>query len=367
VPDNLKQLREDFVRRFPKEKLSKMTLEEYAGEYSDENFFSFCHWLKFKTKDLGDIHDGNNSKFGVYWNRDNQKWEWNRYLQSSNAQLAFKKLKDGLVQLIEKADLKDFSSLNYISTVKYFVRTKTLYLYFPEEFLPIIYSRHTDGFLKYFNQTPQDNYHDKNRQLLIFLKSQPEFSGFDTLQMMRFLYRLLPQREQDSPDVDIEVISKTMNPQNLKSIQHLLTITKLTKNLILYGSPGTGKTFTVNEFAKFFLDNQLQSPITPKQLKLDVMKGMTWHDAIALAIYVNFKSKNLFKVPKLVEDELIQTYWKTTKTQKLSNMIHAMLQIHTDVEVETVKYGISKRQPPYLFEKTQDGFWFLTDLGKEYV
>jgi 5-methylcytosine-specific restriction protein B len=39
--------------------------------------------------------------------------------------------------------------------------------------------------------------------------------------------------------------------------------------------------------------------------------------------------------------------------------------MHTDPSVETVK--IAKRQPPYLFEKNQDGFWFLTDSGKEYV
>ena len=83
--------------------------------------------------------------------------------------------------------------------------------------------------------------------------------------------------------------------------------------------------------------------------------------------YVNHEKGKLFKVTELVKDNLIDAFWKTTKTQKLSNMIHAMLQIHTDVSVETVKYGISKRQSPYLFEKTKNGDWFLTDLGREYI
>jgi 5-methylcytosine-specific restriction protein B len=84
-------------------------------------------------------------------------------------------------------------------------------------------------------------------------------------------------------------------------------------------------------------------------------------------MYVNYKKGKLFKVTELVKDNLIDAFWKMTKTQKLSNMIHAMLQIHTDIAVETVKYGISKRQPPYLFEKTKNGDWFLTDLGREYI
>ncbi|MCY7331195.1 MAG: AAA family ATPase [Pseudanabaena sp. CAN_BIN31] len=356
MPENLKQLREEFIKIFPKENLSQMTLDQYAlGKHDRKIDNIFCHWLEYKTDKLGSIKGGNASKFGIYWNQNEEKWEWNKLLHNDNPDLAFQKLKTDLVNLIEAANLGKFDELDEIGDKeRNVIRAKPLYLYFPDEFLPISNQSHLDNFLRYFGQTPKEGAHSKNRQLLEYLQEKIEFNGFDTLQIMNFLYHFLPKG----------IITKPMLSKTLQVIQK---ITEHTQNLILYGSPGTGKTFTVNQFAKLFLDNQLQSPITPEQLKLDTIKGLTWHDAIALAIYVNFKSKNLFKVPKLVEDELIQTYWKTTKTQKLSNMIHAMLQIHTDVEVETVKYGISKRQPPYLFEKTQDGFWFLTDLGKEYV
>jgi MoxR-like ATPase len=159
--------------------------------------------------------------------------------------------------------------------------------------------------------------------------------------------------------------SKAITPS--KNVENLQQIQASTKNIILYGSPGTGKTYTVSQFAKLFLSKQLQSPITLEQRRQDSLKGLTWHEAIAFAMYVNYKKGKLFKVTELVKDDLVNAFWKTTKTQKLSNMIHAMLQIHTDVSVETVKYGISKRQPPYLFEKTKDGDWFLTDLGREYI
>jgi 5-methylcytosine-specific restriction protein B len=46
-------------------------------------------------------------------------------------------------------------------------------------------------------------------------------------------------------------------------------------------------------------------------------------------------------------------------------MIQAMLQAHTDPSVGTVRY--SNRQKPFIFEKTVDSYWFLTDEGIEYV
>lgn len=42
-----------------------------------------------------------------------------------------------------------------------------------------------------------------------------------------------------------------------------------------------------------------------------------------------------------------------------------MLQIHTHPDVETVKY--KNRQPPYLFEKNQQGEWCLTEEGEGYI
>jgi len=356
MPDNLKHLREEFIKNFPKENLSEMTLDQYAlGKHDRKIDNIFCHWLEYKTDKLGSIKGGNASKFGIYWNQNEEKWEWNKLLHNDNPDLAFQKLKTDLVNLIEAVNLGKFDELDKIGDKeRNVIRAKPLYLYFPDEFLPISNQSHLDNFLRYFGQIPKEGAHSKNRQLLEYLQEKIEFNGFDTLQMMNFLYHFLPKG----------ILTKPMLSKTLQAIQK---ITEYTQNLILYGSPGTGKTFTVNQFAKLFLDNQLQSPITPEQLKLDAIKGLTWHDAIALAVYVNFKSTSLFKVPELVNNDLMQLYCNTTKTQKLSNMIHAMLQIHTDPKVEPVKYSIEKRQLPYLFEKNRDGSWFLTNLGKEYV
>jgi len=61
----------------------------------------------------------------------------------------------------------------------------------------------------------------------------------------------------------------------------------------------------------------------------------------------------------------MKNYWALTKTKKLNTKLWAELQIHTHPAVKTVEYA--NRRPPFLFEKTEQSEWFLTNDGKEYV
>jgi hypothetical protein len=73
---------------------------------------------------------------------------------------------------------------------------RRLYLYFPEEFLPINKPDHLRDFLRHFGEEPKEGPLACNRQLLLKLRSLPEFDGFDTRQMMQFLYDCLPHGEE---------------------------------------------------------------------------------------------------------------------------------------------------------------------------
>ena len=73
---------------------------------------------------------------------------------------------------------------------------KTLYMYFSNEFLPINSLNHLRDFLRCFGEEPKGELFACNRQLLAKIRSLPEFSGFDTQQMMRFLYNCLPYGEK---------------------------------------------------------------------------------------------------------------------------------------------------------------------------
>ncbi|MBD1848192.1 AAA family ATPase [Cyanobacteria bacterium FACHB-63] len=323
--------------------------------------------MEFKTHDLGSVAGGSSSKWGIWWSKNDQEWKWNKTFQCSDPNDAFSRIRSGLVSLINAAASDQFDQLEQIGSSQLGpnrngLRAKPLYLYFPDQFLPISNPYHLTHFLTFFGQQPVGGLHTKNRQLLKFLRSQPEFNGMDTLQMMAFLYSAIPpgDRAAKSP-------SESENPERAQlpeEIVQLATLTEETRNLILYGPPGTGKTYAVNKFASFFLGEQLTTPLAPEQQRREILQPLTWHDAIALAMYLE-RPKKYFKVPDLVNNPLIQEYLTLTKTQKLSNQIWAMLQIHTHPDVETVKY--KNRQPPYLFEKNQQSEWSLTEEGEGYI
>lgn len=366
IAPNLEQLRQDFLARFPKEELPNLTLEQYAIGRPD----SFCWWVEFRTRVLGSVSGGSSAKWGIYWNKSGQQWKWNKALQSEDPHKAFDKLKMGLLELLHAAEAGQFSQLDVIGSNKLganrnALRSKPLYLYFPDRFLPIANPYHLAHFLSVLGQTPQGGLHTKNRQLLEFLRAQPEFSGVDTFQMMDFLYGTFPPGDRDpeptSPDSGGGVVPMPMSEEVLQ----LATLADRTSNLILYGPPGTGKTYTVSRFANAYLKEQLQQPIPPEQRRRDLIQPLTWHEVIALVMYLQQPQKTHFKVAEIAQSPIVQEYWSLTKTQKLNNQIWAMLQIHTSPDVETVKY--KNRQRPFLFTKTEESEWSLTEEGEGYV
>src|SRR5262249_48341524 len=107
IPDDLRRLREEFVRRFPKEKLGEMTLQQYALGQEDSPD-SFCRWLEFRTKKLGSMMGGNVGKHGVWWSRKENCWRWNKSLGSQNAEDALARLRGGIAALVKAVEEKRF-------------------------------------------------------------------------------------------------------------------------------------------------------------------------------------------------------------------------------------------------------------------
>ena len=204
MPADVSELREAFVRRFPKERLADMTLEEYAvgtGTYDN-----FSYWLEYKTRKLGGIGGGNAAKTGVWWSKGEKGWQWNKKLFGSPEE-ALSRIKNGLVRLVEATEAGRFDELDkigeeQIGPVRY-LRSKPLYLYFPEQFLPMWHPDHIANFLKLFDAEPRGEVLARNRQLLKILRGFPEFEGFDTLQMMQFLYDSFPQRGAKGREVRV--------------------------------------------------------------------------------------------------------------------------------------------------------------------
>ena len=103
-----RQLRMEFVERFPAEKLGQMTLEQYAGGKPD----GFCYWLEYQTLELGSIKGGNSAKLGVWWSKSENQWRWNKIYAS--AEDAWERLRAGLVALVRAAEQGHLESLDEI-------------------------------------------------------------------------------------------------------------------------------------------------------------------------------------------------------------------------------------------------------------
>ncbi len=67
--DEKQKLYRSFQEKFPKDRLSSMTLEQYTGI---DNKDTFCYWLEHATQELGSIKGRNASKFGIYRFKKNQ-------------------------------------------------------------------------------------------------------------------------------------------------------------------------------------------------------------------------------------------------------------------------------------------------------
>lgn len=263
MPEDLQRLRAEFVQRFPKERLGEMTLEQYALglETSKE---SFCYWIERQTRELGSILGGSSRKFGVWWHKDTGRWRWNKAFNTESPEEALTQIKNGLLQLIEAVEAGHFAELDAIGAQTlgpncYSLRAKPLYLYFPDDFLPISNPEHLRYFLQKFGQLPQGDLHALNLQLLDYLRDLDEFAEFDTSQMMRFLYDTFsPSEAAPEPEPEEEVEGESLQPPPLPAILDYIAqspfifapenitnyhLSLLTKPLvILTGLSGTGKT-----------------------------------------------------------------------------------------------------------------------------
>lgn len=250
MPKELQDLRDQFVQRFPPDKLASLTLDEYAlGRPTSDD--SFSQWLEYKTKELGTGGGGYAIKHGVYWSKKAGAWAYPKSSFSS-PEAALSQVTQGLTELVHAVQSKQFSALDEIaqkelgSTLS-LLRIKALYLYFPDAFLPIGNPEHLRYFLTVFGQPTTGGAFTLNRRLLQTLKAQPDFAGMDTRQMMKFLYDRLPPPGWRTPQVD------PLDGTAPEELNALMSVTERTRNVILYGPPGTGKTWLTNRFVDYFL------------------------------------------------------------------------------------------------------------------
>lgn len=163
--------------------------------------------------------------------------------------------------------------------------------------------------------------------------------------------------EQMAFDVDFrnEVLSQLdYQTTTEKPMENINSDKKIPLNQILFGAPGTGKTYTLrNEyFPKYTIS---EKSISPESYFEEIVSGLTWWQAIALALLEMGTSK----VNDILENRWVSKKAILSESKNVRATIWGNLQFHTIIESKTVNY--TQRQTPYIFDKTKDKKWELLE------
>lgn len=122
------------------------------------------------------------------------------------------------------------------------------------------------------------------------------------------------------------------------------------RNVIYFGPPGTGKTWTLlNEERKKFVV-EAQSSGSEERLRA-LVADEPWWVVLAAALCKMGPSK----VPDIAEHPLVQARHSVSSAKRLRSTIWSSLQMHTTLASETVSY--TSRQEPLIFDKSPDSTW----------
>lgn len=200
LSEALAKKREGFQTRFPRQTLASLALDDYT---LGKRRGTFCWWLEYGTRELGSIRGGSAKKYIVYWSRKTNAWWYEP--QYTSAEDAFGDVRNALVRLVADAEAGNWGALDRVDSPlfgKRMVRVKTLSLYFPELFVPIASTADLLWYLRLFGASTESNGDviALNRRLRETLSALPEFDGWDTNQIVAFLYSRFRPGQSGSTD-----------------------------------------------------------------------------------------------------------------------------------------------------------------------
>ncbi|GAB06395.1 AAA domain-containing protein [Gordonia amarae] len=202
-PESLRATQQDehdsFLERFPLERWPDMTLDDYAlGTGASTPGYS--HQLEFGTPNLGSIRGGSATKHVVF-RRANGEWSFPSGFAGVDD--AWQRLRTGFVRMFELAQAGEWAKTAEIDILRgaKTVRLKSLFLYFPDQVLPIYSYNHLVHFAEELDLDHSGDAIDVNRRILEHLRSFPRLAGVDPLDFIGLLYAWSPPPGYHAPKI----------------------------------------------------------------------------------------------------------------------------------------------------------------------
>lgn len=259
-------------------------------------------------------------------------------------------------------------------TGAYDMRCALLYLFFPEKYDPIISKDHKRQIIEAFapkiqEDLPSDLDEDLPSDLdeaILTIRKYLQKSRLDLPKPFHFYDEPIRSEWEDvvkpppngSGNQDSWPIGSTT-----ELMGRINSAINFNKNIILYGPPGSGKTYVAGQFAQKFVEGQLGEK--PKELIYQqIIDDLTLHQVISLAIYIN-DPNGKFSVPEIREMDLLKARFQLNPIKNPKASIWATLMLHGNPESPFIHYA--RRNDPILFDRLEEPRWYLMDEGKEYV
>ena len=247
------QLREEFLKEWPLDRILTLSIDEYViGKGAKSN--SFCYALeigRYQSLFMG-IGGGGSSKFGIYWNEDTKSYknQANKIIPESELEDRFNKLKSDLYEIIQAGRKLDFN--NPIFDMKKSknefigrsaVVTKLLCIYSEGySFIGVNLNSQKRFWNKLLPQKNQGGPYLQNHEICQLVSQKyPELEPA-LLGSILFEYSTQFLDDNEKKEEKMSVENKVYHPLSQTLLQ--------SKNLILRGAPGTGKTYLAKEIAK---------------------------------------------------------------------------------------------------------------------
>ena len=170
-----------------------LPLERYALGGPDHD--NFCYVMEFESEALCSIRGGSARKHAIY-RKASGDWYYDDSYPSVEA--AWEAVRGAFVEAFRLARAGDFEAVDNLRPIRSAaaLRTKALYVYFPDEMLPINSSAHLAHFIAVLGgSVGQRGTVEANRTLLQLVRGRPEFEGWMPHEISTFLYEWADPRK----------------------------------------------------------------------------------------------------------------------------------------------------------------------------
>ena len=256
------KLNQEFLERFPLEKLKDMTIEQYTNLNKSD---SFCYWLEIKTRILGSISGNSSFKFGIYQyntrpNDDrgrmsDKKYAWNSSF-GKTARKAFENVKQAVIKAAESGFAGNLDAIESIELAP-MIKWKIAFIYSNESIIPYYSLDRLRVISERMGMSNAQNASIADIQKFLIKKR----NGRDIHEYGRFLNDIW--KESDSTSDKTEPSGEGEDTMQTTNIDKYIQLLETNKNMILTGAPGTGKTYLAKQIAKQILnvksDEELQN------------------------------------------------------------------------------------------------------------